>query len=308
MSPNRCNFCSKKTMGIAILVIAGLAIAAVLVGKLGAAPAAEPAKIGLEGFCPVCIVNMKKWVPGSEEHQATYDGVTYRFPSEKVKETFLADPAKFVPALGGDCTVCLVKGGKRMAGNIRHGSFFRGRLYLFAGDKERELFRKDPGAYADVDLALDGHCAVCLANGGEKVPGKPEFTAIHKGMRYRFPSDKERRAFLASPDKYAVQPADETSVADAGEEDRAIDVEGTSGCAACEHGVTPLGTPNLMGLAVDVAGGEVYVIENAHKLYPEVYKDRFSGLPLRVSGDVLQRRGKITWIQPHELTLLNEAG
>ena len=64
---------------------------------------------------------------------------------------------------------------------------------------------------------------------------------------------------------------------------------GKSGCAGCDHGVSPIGAPDELGLAVNAADGKVYVVENAHKLFPKVYEERFAGLPLEVSGKVLKR-------------------
>jgi len=41
-------------------------------------------RIGLDGYCPVCIVEAKKWEKGSPEHSTVYDGITYRFPNEAI--------------------------------------------------------------------------------------------------------------------------------------------------------------------------------------------------------------------------------
>jgi hypothetical protein len=76
-------------------------------------------------------------------------------------------------------------------------------------------------------------------------------------------------------------------------------------CPVCVHGVVPIGSPDQLGLAVNAPEGNVYVIEDAHKLYPNVYEHRFEGLPLEVRGKVLKRDGKITWIQPAQLKVLN---
>lgn len=62
----------------------------------------------------------------------------------------------------------------------------------------------------------------------------------------------------------------------------------------------PLGSAGQLGLAINVADGNVYVVEDAHKLYPSVYEHRFEGLPVEVTGKVLKRDGKITPIQPAE--------
>ena len=99
-----------------------LALAFVATGCLPAAQAdrKDGPRIGLEGYCPVCIIDANKWEEGSPKHPATYDGVTYHFANDATKQKFLANPAKYVPALGGDCTVCYAKLGKRSPGSTSH--------------------------------------------------------------------------------------------------------------------------------------------------------------------------------------------
>src|SRR5271163_67643 len=97
-----------------------LAVAVAIAGAVGSAWAQQNAnqRIGLDGYCPVCIVDAKKWEKGSPSSTATYDGVTYQFPNDAIKQAFLKNPAKYVPALDGDCIVCYVKLGKRVPGSI----------------------------------------------------------------------------------------------------------------------------------------------------------------------------------------------
>ena len=57
--------------------------------------------------------------------------------------------------------------------------------------------------FAKIDLALKGDCAVCVAENGATVPGSPEFTAVHNGFRYQFPSDRDLQVFLRNPERYA---------------------------------------------------------------------------------------------------------
>jgi YHS domain-containing protein len=52
--------------------------------------------------------------------------------------------------------------------------------------------------------ALDGLDPVRLVEGMEE-QGDPLLTATHEGLVYRFASDRTRRAFLAEPERYAVQ-------------------------------------------------------------------------------------------------------
>ncbi len=117
-----------KVLTGSLLALAFLASGSMQVVK---ADHMEQPRIGLEGYCPVCILDANKWAKGSPEHQATYDGVTYYFPEEAIKEKFLANPAKYVPALGGDCIVCYAKLGKRVPGSINHTARYDNRLFLF---------------------------------------------------------------------------------------------------------------------------------------------------------------------------------
>ncbi len=298
--------CLKKSLLVLIalgVLAVGIAIAR---GQSNSRPStSKQSNVALEGYCPVCIVEMKKWVRGNPKHQATYDGKTYHFPGDKQKKMFLADPAKYVPALGGDCTVCYAKIGKRVPGNIRHAVYYGKRLFLFPSEVQKNEFLANPKAYADVDLALGGKCAVCRTEMKKDVPGKPEVTAMYEGLRYQFPSDKQRKMFLANPAKYAVKPGGDKQASTGKDSAQLITVKGKSGCAGCDHGVVPIGAADTLGLAVNTTDGRVYVVEDAHKLYPKVYEKRFDGLSIEVSGKVLKRKGKFAWIKPRQLKVLN---
>ncbi|MGB9620176.1 MAG: hypothetical protein ACPL7K_07175, partial [Armatimonadota bacterium] len=161
------------------------------------------APLALEGYCPVSILEIKKWVKGHPAYQAVYDGQTYLFANAQAKQTFESDPAKYVPALGGDCVVAFVKTGKRVRGNIRHAALHNGRLFLFSTLEAKNMFLTEPDKYANADLALGGFCPVCAA-GGSKTPGNPEIATFYKGVRYLFPSKELRAEFLAHPEKYAL--------------------------------------------------------------------------------------------------------
>lgn len=161
--------------------------------------AMENGEVGLEGYCPVCIIAKSQWVKGSAEFASKYDGKTYYFPSDEVKAAFDADPAAYVPVLGGDCVVCYAKDGKtRSPGNIRFASLTNQRLFLFPNDEIRQMFNKDAATYVNTDLG-DGNCIVCKVKSGKSVAGSEKFTAVHNGFRYLFPSDNERQMFMASP-------------------------------------------------------------------------------------------------------------
>lgn len=287
--------------------------------RLRQVAANNKAAIGLEGYCPVCIINSQNWIAGKANHSATYDGKTYFFPEDGPRQEFLRSPAKYVPALGGDCTVCYEKAGKRMPGNIRSALLHNNRLYLFPGAKEREAFKQAPQEFENTDLAINGNCIVCQVKMNKIVPGDAEYTAVHDGFRYQFPSDRERQTFVDSPQQYVAaiaKPQMKDTSQTLGEKmsqpnatqnvatSRQIQVSGKTACAGCEFGVKPIGAPNELGLAVTTRDGNVYVIEDGHSRWPEVYRMRFKGQPVAVSGTIIKTAGNISWIKPSSLTAL----
>jgi YHS domain-containing protein len=255
---------------------------------------------------------MGKWVKGDASHHTVFDGKEYLFPSEKELALFLANPGKFAPALGGDCIVCFANTGKRMPGSIQFAVQHAGRVYLFPSEQEKRTFTTNPQKYENLDLAFDGKCAVCAKMTGKAVPGKPEFTAVYQGFRFQFPSDRERQTFVASPEKFVQlhagtgRPILATTARDtASKSSETVLISGRSACAGCEFGVTPIGDPDSLGLAVKAPDGTVYVVESAERLYPEIYEKRFSGLDLKVAGAVIKKDGKFVWLQPTKVLAAN---
>lgn len=311
---------SKSAVSRRVLMAALVAGAFVLPGQSQSARANHEAnhKIGLEGYCPVCIVAVHKWEKGRPEINSTYDGITYHFPSEAIKRKFDASPAKYVPALGGDCIVCYAKLGKRVPGNIRHASLHNNRLYLFPSDQEKRAFDNGPANFENTDLAENGECVVCLKKVNKHVAGSSRFTELHNGFRYLFPSANEQAEFRRNPDQYVSAPmmeksdskmsmmneSEKSAMKDSARQ-QSVTVTGRSGCAGCEHGVTPLANSDELGLAVNTLDGRIIVVEEAHKLNPDVYAARFQGQRLEVAGMVIKTEGKISWLKPSSLRVLN---
>lgn len=160
--------------------------------------------VALEGYCPVSLQMMHKWAKGNPSIQSVLDGRTYYFANEQGKQMFAENPVKFAPVLGGDCVVSLVKMGQRVSGSIHHASLRDGRLFLFANQDGKKMFEADPRTYVNADLAYGGNCVVCNVNLRQSVPGKTDFTVVHQGLRYLFPSADQRDEFLANPGKYEV--------------------------------------------------------------------------------------------------------
>ena len=175
--------------------------AMVLIGS-GYASAAE-SKPALDGNCPVCLVRMDKLVKGDPKLWSVHDGRTYLFPGAEQKRMFDANPTAFVPALGGDCTVCKVEMGKKVAGNPEFHSVRNGRLYLFPSEKQKRMFDQNPDKYADADVAMGGNCPVCLVKTDKVVLGKAEYASAYDGQRYLFPGPEQKTMFDADPASFA---------------------------------------------------------------------------------------------------------
>lgn len=265
--------------------------------------AADRPLVALDGHCAVCVLEAGKWVRGSPDHSYEFDGQVYYFPGDAERKKFAADPIRYAPVLGGDCQVCFAKMSSRVPGSIRFAATHKGRLYLFPGDGERKAFLADADAFADADIAFRGLCAVCLVEAKKEVPGKPQFTAVYRGLRYLFPSQAELDAFLKNPNKYAVPQRNQTgAVPNSGRGERLISVTGRSGCAACEFGVQPLQGAGL-GFAVAADDGRVYVIEHVEQKHPDLFEQRFKGFRVQVTGLALKEQGKFVWLDPQRIEL-----
>ena len=148
----------------------------------------ERADVAQGGYCSVCVVTAKKRVAGKLEIVSVYDGIRYYFPGADEKKSFDADPAKFTPALEGDCVVCLKDAGKRVAGQPKFSAMHDWRIYLFPDEGAQKKFIADPKKYSTVDVAMGCNCAVCAKMMKKEMPGKAEFTSVYKDQRYFFPS------------------------------------------------------------------------------------------------------------------------
>jgi YHS domain-containing protein len=169
--------------------------------------------LALSGYSPVSLHSTGAWSKGDPALTAMFDGKTYSFVNDAERQMFTADPARYVPVLGGDCVVAYAQHGQRVPGSVQHASVHAGRLYLFSTPDARQMFAANAASFVDADLAYGGNCVVCAVGMGQAMPGRPEITTVHKGLRYRFPSPDQQREFLANPAKYEATGASRPQVA-----------------------------------------------------------------------------------------------
>jgi YHS domain-containing protein/thiol-disulfide isomerase/thioredoxin len=161
----------------------------------------EP-KLILDGFCAVTMVETKKLVAGSPEHRAEYDGQTYWFIGAAEAERFRSDPPRYAPLLGGLCVAAQVDESRQTPGTPRCAAVFRNRLYLFAGQHERQQFLASPSQYLDCDLVNEGQCPVCRVTLGQVVDGNRELRHVLNGRMFWFDSREHQRTFAATHDQF----------------------------------------------------------------------------------------------------------
>ncbi|MGD0896844.1 MAG: thioredoxin family protein [Thermoguttaceae bacterium] len=104
---------------------------------------------GLDGFCPVELVEKAAWSRGDQRWGAVHRGRVYLFAGQEQQRRFLADPDRFAPVNSGDDVVVAVEQGQSVAGTRDHGVTFAGRIYLFAHEVSLDKFSKNPRFYAE---------------------------------------------------------------------------------------------------------------------------------------------------------------
>jgi protein disulfide-isomerase len=115
-------------------------------------PAAAPdpygsMPLGLEGYCPVSLIDKGTWVEGRAQWGARHRGRTYLFAGAEQQRAFLATPDRYAPALSGDDPVLACDTGKQVAGQRRFGVTYQSRTYLFSSPETRTAFAANPQRY-----------------------------------------------------------------------------------------------------------------------------------------------------------------
>ncbi len=112
-----------------------------------AAAGPSPSKFGLDGFCPVTLVEKKAWKFGDRRWGAVHLGVTYLFSGLEEQQKFLKTPDHYSPVCMGNDIVMLLEKGQTVPGERKHGVSFAGRIYLFSSQESLEAFTKQPRQY-----------------------------------------------------------------------------------------------------------------------------------------------------------------
>jgi len=135
--------------------------AVVASGKLAATqniPTTMP--LGMEGYCPVTVVERGTWVEGRPQWGARHRGRTYLFAGPEQQQAFMADPDRYAPALSGDDPVLAFQSGRSEPGRRAYGVTYQSRMYLFSSPETRAAFSADPDRYTSRVLIAEGRVPV----------------------------------------------------------------------------------------------------------------------------------------------------
>ena len=118
---------------------------------------ANPPLLGLDGFCPVTLIERSRmtpddprcWVRGDSRWGAVHRGVTYLFIGAEEQKRFLANPDRYAPALAGNDSVLAFDRSKLIRGRREFGTFCENRIYLFSSKETLDVFLRDPRRYVE---------------------------------------------------------------------------------------------------------------------------------------------------------------
>jgi YHS domain-containing protein/thiol-disulfide isomerase/thioredoxin len=110
-------------------------------------PAGAP-PLAFDGYCPVSMRSMWKWVPGDARYGAIHRGRTYWFAGPKEQQQFLANPDYFSPALSGLDPVMALDHKQSIPGLREHSLDYDNQFYMFSSEATLQQFSANPEKYA----------------------------------------------------------------------------------------------------------------------------------------------------------------
>ena len=120
-----------------------------LTPEQGLVPASQAPPVAMEGYCPVTLLEQRKWKRSDPKFGAIHRGRTYLFASESEQQKFLADPDAFSPVLSGYDPVVFAQRAELVEGRRSYGLTYNKQIFLFADEASLQAFSKNPQAFAE---------------------------------------------------------------------------------------------------------------------------------------------------------------
>lgn len=109
--------------------------------------ASQAPPFAIEQFCPVTLLESRKWQKGNVRFGAVHRNRTYLFASEEAQRKFLADPERYVPVLSGCDPVIFAETNQWIDGNPSIGLLIGGKTFFFVSAESRARFEISPQPY-----------------------------------------------------------------------------------------------------------------------------------------------------------------
>lgn len=108
--------------------------------------------LALRGHDPVAYFTAGAAIQGDAQYASEHEGVTYHFASEANRDTFIRDPAAYLPAFGGFCAMGTAMA-KKFDGDPALWRIVDGTLYLNVNEEAAAFWQADiPGNIAKANV------------------------------------------------------------------------------------------------------------------------------------------------------------
>ena len=138
-----------------------------------------------------------------------YLGELYHFSSAEAKKKFESVPDKYLPQLGGLCTMALGGPyGNRLPSDPTSFTIVDGKLYLFSQERAKRLWEETPQRVIQrahrlfERPRLSGYCPVSYLRDNKAVKGNPSLRSVYETYVYYMYSRDAKAAFDKEPEKY----------------------------------------------------------------------------------------------------------
>lgn len=101
-----------------------------------------------DGYCPVSLKTLNKWVVGSPQFGVVHRGRTYLFTGPQQLEQFRAAPDSYSPVFAGKDPVLLLENQVSQDGVREYGFKYGDEFYLFSSKETMQKFQASPQTYS----------------------------------------------------------------------------------------------------------------------------------------------------------------
>ncbi len=105
--------------------------------------------LGLDGYCPVSLVEKNTWTKGNPSWVASHEGRLYLFAGPEQLRAFQQAPQRYAPVLAGFDVVRFHEEKQLVAGKREYGVAYGNRIYLFSDERSLQQFWQNPSRYAE---------------------------------------------------------------------------------------------------------------------------------------------------------------